>query len=35
MGASNSIWIDFGVPGTTPVAGTTTPVEAFTQACSV
>ena len=28
----NSGWIDFGVPGTEPVAGTTTPAEVFAQA---
>jgi uncharacterized protein YbjT (DUF2867 family) len=30
--AFNSGWIDFGVPGTEPVAGTTTPAQVFAQA---
>ena len=28
----NSGWIDFGVPGTEPVAATTTPAEVFARA---
>ena len=28
----NSGWIDFGVPGAEPVAGTTTPAQVFAQA---
>ena len=32
MDGVNSGWINFGVPGTEPVAGTTTPAQFFAQA---
>jgi hypothetical protein len=34
LDAFNSGWIDFGVPGTEPVAGTLTPAEVFAAAVS-
>ena len=30
--AFNAGWIDFGVPGTEPVAGTVTPAQVFVRA---